>query len=411
MKTLAVVFGTLCCLAPVAAGAQAVAQKGFLEATGTLYPQAAANDEVRAVGEVLFRYEASARPARWLRLSAGVDARADTHDQTRSKWSIDWLDRGAQRTPLGVSRLDATISRGLWTVQVGKQIVRWGRTDILTPTDRFAPRDMLAVFDTDLTAITAARVTAGLQSDTLDIIWAPFFTPSRVPLLNQRWAVLPPLPPGVSFRDAGAEYPGGSQWGARWNHVGSSIEFSLSGFQGYNTLPLFAGRFDPVAGTASLTRVYPRIRMAGGDVAIPLSQVTLKGEAGWFGSNDPRADEYVLYVVQVERQAGEWFLVGGYGGEAVTTNRTQVGFSPDRGLTRAFLGRAGFTIDTNRSVAFDGAVRQDGRGSWLRFEYSHASGQHLRVTARASWIRGDAGDFIGQYSRNSHVTLTARYSF
>ena len=116
-------------------------------------------------------------------------------------------------------------------------------------------------------------------------------------------------------------------------------------------------------------------------------------------------------MIQVERQSGEWFFVGGYSGEVVTTQRTQAQFAPDRGMTKAFLGRAGYTIDTNRSLAVEAAVRQNGDGSWLRFEYSQASGAHLRMTAQATWIRGEPTDFFGRYNRNSHATLTFRYSF
>ena len=61
-------------------------------------------------------------------------------------------------------------------------------------------------------------------------------------------------------------------------------------------------------------------------------------------------------------------FIGGYSGEVVTTARAQVAFAPDRGLTKAFLGRARYTIDTNRSVSLEGAVRQNGDGTWLRFE-------------------------------------------
>ena len=95
----------------------------------------------------------------------------------------------------------------------------------------------------------------------------------------------------------------------------------------------------------------------------------------------------------------------------MTTARAQVAFAPDRGLTKAFLGRASYTIDTNRGVAFEGAVRQNGDGTWLRCEYSQASGQHLRFTARATLIAGEPSDFLGRYDRNSHVTGGLRYSF
>jgi hypothetical protein len=204
----------------------------------------------------------------------------------------------------------------------------------------------------------------------------------------------------------------------------------VSAFSGNNNLPLIeAGAPQlpggvPVPPAASLpgnvvprglqlpvTRVYPTMWMMGGDAAVPLPIVTLKGEAAFFGTGDSRADEYWLYVIQVERQVGEWLLTGGYAGEVVTTQRVNVGFAPDRGLTRAFLGRASYTIDTNRSAAVEGAIRQDNSGSWVRGEYSRASGQHLRFTAQGAWIRGEPDDFFGRYRRNSNVVLAVRYSY
>jgi hypothetical protein len=86
-------------------------------------------------------------------------------------------------------------------------------------------------------------------------------------------------------------------------------------------------------------------------------------------------------------------------------------FAPDRGLTRAIVGRASYTVDVNRSVAFEAAVRQNGDGEYLKVEYSQARGGHWRATLGGALIRGEPDDFIGQYNRNSHVTLALRYSF
>ena len=61
---------------------------------------------------------------------------------------------------------------------------------------------------------------------------------------------------------------------------------------------------------------YPTLRSYGGDAAIPLPWFTAKVEAAYFTTDTPRTDEYVLYVVQLERQIGEWSLMGGYAGEA-----------------------------------------------------------------------------------------------
>src|SRR5262249_42636726 len=153
--------------------------------------------------------------------------------------------------------------------------------------------------------------------------------------------------------------PGGTQFGARWNHTGF-VEYSLSFYNGYDHLPLFRVQPDFVLMRADVQRFYPQMRMYGGDAAAPVGPVTLKGEAAYFTSTNAQADEYVLWVVQVERLAGEWSFVGGYAGQATTENRSTPGFSPIRGFTRSIVGHAGYTIDVNRSVAVEAVVRQNG---------------------------------------------------
>lgn len=143
---------------------------------------------------------------------------------------------------------------------------------------------------------------------------------------------------------------------------------------------------------------------------MPLAWFTVKGEAAYFTSSTPGSQEYVLYVVQVERLVREWSFVGGYAGSVSTREpATPLQFAADRGFAKSFVGRAGLTIDANRSLALETAVRA--KGSFLRFEYSHATGQHWRTTAGLAWIRGDMSDFLGQFNRNSYASLAIRYSF
>jgi hypothetical protein len=425
--------------------AQDFSQRGFLDTRLALYPQTAPNDSAHVVTEALFRYEASYKLSPGVRFAGSLDARTDSHRQAEREWGVSWWDRGTRRPAFSVRRLSAILHKGPLTAEFGKQFIRWGKADVLNPTDRFAPRDFLSVVDNDFLAVTAARLTWERKSDTIELVYAPRFTPSRIPLLNQRWVVIPAEARGVPIRDAGSRFPGGPQFGARWNHVGSGFEHSLSFYEGFNHLPLidgqisgtgdeipqlapanacsllefrclspkFEGRLAPAQTppTIDLQRFFPKMRMYGADAAVPLKWFTVKGEAGYFTSGTPQAGEYLQYVIQLERQTGEWSFVGGYAGEYVTEERGAPDFAPDRGLARAFLGRASYTIDVNRSFAFEGAVRQNGDGAWLKFEYSQALGQHWRATAGFALIRGAQNDFLGQYRRNSHGILALRYSF
>src|SRR2546428_11437712 len=310
-------------------------QRGFLETQSTFYPQEAPNDRAHTVGESLFRYEVFFSPSSSVQLAGAFDFRIDTHRQAGRDFQLSWQDREIRR-PLGeIRRLSATYHNGPLTFEIGKHFIRWGKSDIVTPTDRFAPRDFLAVVDNDFLAVTAARFNFEKGTNTIEAVWSPRFTPSRIPIPNQRWAVLPELPPGITLRDAGAAFPGGPQSGWRWNHAGA-IEYGLSLYQGFNHLPSLDAvpRFTSSGIQVDVQRFYPKIIMVGGDIAAPTPWFTLKGGAGQFNSSEHGADEYATDVIQLERASGGWVFVGGLAGGAITHPRVPAArFLPGRGLT------------------------------------------------------------------------------
>ena len=255
--------------APAAIHAQAVTERGFVEGRLFLFPQDAPADPVNLVGDVMAREEVFAKPATWLQVAAGVDLRANSHDQVERAWRFDFGDRSVQRPALSLRRLSATLHYRRLTVDAGKQFIRWGKTDIVTPTDHFAPRDFLNVIDTELLAVACVRTVVQFGDDTLDAVIVPRFTPSRVPLLDQRWTAVPAAASNIHLVDAGAQFGGGLQAGVRWGHVGAGYEYSLSYFDGFNHLPNIeaatiiaaAPGSSGAAGDASIVirRVYPAI--------------------------------------------------------------------------------------------------------------------------------------------------------
>jgi hypothetical protein len=396
----------------VPASAQEFTYRGFGQIQSTAYPQTTPQDDRRFAAEALFRIEPAYRPADWLTLSGSIDARIDTVEQVERAWRVDVRDRGAQRPPLSLRHARATLRKGTLTADLGKQFVRWGKADILNPTDRFAPRDFLEVTDDEFLAVIGARVQYERGPHSIDVVWVPTFTPSRTPLVGRRWAPPPPQTFGpTGFVDLSPVFPDRSQYGARWNVLAPGFEFSLSYFDGFNHLPQFTTIPLSSRPLIALQRTYAPLRMAGADAAVPLRWFTVKGEIAALVTTSKTADDVVVYVVQLERQSGELSLVAGYAGEIVTERRSIFDFAPDRGLTRAFLGRAGYTIDATSDVFFEAAVRQNLDGVWMKGQYSEAIGAHWRATFAGAAIGGRERDFIGQYRRNSHLLLTLRYSF
>src|SRR5712692_7699263 len=137
--------------------AQTISQRGFVEGAALGFPHEAPNDPTRVVGDLLVRDEVFFKPKTWIQFAGGLDLRANSHGQVDKRWAPGFWDRGERRPPLSVRRLTASLTRGAFTVDLGKQFIRWGKTDIVNPTDRFAPRDFLNVIDNEFLAVTGAR--------------------------------------------------------------------------------------------------------------------------------------------------------------------------------------------------------------------------------------------------------------
>lgn len=400
-------------LGSVAVCGQTFEQRGSIELELVGFPLTAPNDSGQAIGTGVFRWDASYKAASWITFSGGVEAQMDTHRDTAFRFDED--DRGLLRPAFSIRSLQMTFHKGHVTADIGKQFIHWGKADILNPTDRFGPRDYLNVVDSEPLGVWAARVNVEYQGTSVDMVWTPRFTPSRMPLIDQRWALLPPdAPPRVE--NAETVFPGGGQYGARINHIGNGYEISASAFEGYNPLPLLIPIADPVSQTLYVQRFYPKIRTYGTDAAIPLHLFTIKTEAALFDSretsaNAPRSDTYVLWVAQLERQIRQWVVAAGYAGQTVFDQRYPIYFDPERGLTKTVLAKAVYNLDAPTSVSIETATRQNGQGTWSTIEYSRQVATHWRLIGGITVIAGARNDFLGEYRRNSFGVFKVRYSF
>ena len=385
-------------------------ERGFVELRGLGFPEVTSLDSNRTLGDALVRQEIFLKPTRWFQFALGVDLRGSSHDEVEEQWRLDLEDRTVLRPRAAVRRLTVAFTTRHVSLDLGKQFIRWGRADILSPVDRFAPRDYLNVLDSEFLPVLGARASVRFAGESVELVWLPQMTPSRLPLLSRRWAVAPPEAAGFALEDGGSVFPDRSVQGIRWSHSGR-FEMGLSIFDGFNHLPDITAVVDPERGAIALTRTYPALRTFGGEIALPTRAFTLKSEAAWFTSPASAGEEYVLYVIEAERQMGEWLFDIGYAGEIVTERHDAVRFAAERGVARSIIGRASYTIDPRRSVALEGALRQDGRGVYAKGEFSQTFGRYWRLTLTAAGIGGDAADFLGQYRRNSHASAILRLSY
>lgn len=180
-------------------------------------------------------------------------------------------------------------------LRVGQQKLRWGKADGVNPTDFFTPVDFvvpLPLEEDRYLSIPAVRADVQLDDDkTLTLVLEPSFNPSR----------LPGVPAPVALDD---DRPNGwhnPQVGARLSRTGENLDWSLSAFHGYSTLPVlsFAGA---AGGLPQYERYYPRSNGLGADVASSLGEWGVRAELA-----------YTTYSREPNRQgvAPNYFLVAG----------------------------------------------------------------------------------------------------
>src|SRR5205814_7591663 len=99
------------------------------------------------------------------------------------------------------------------------------------------PRDFMNVIDAEFLPVTGIRGVVKIgEHDSVEAVWVPRLTPSRMPLLGQRWTVIDG-DPRVPIVDLEPALPEGSQRGFRWRHVGDRVEYAWSFYDGFNHLP------------------------------------------------------------------------------------------------------------------------------------------------------------------------------
>jgi hypothetical protein len=365
-----------------------------------------------------------------------LDFRLDTHhDVDRRRWA-DLSQRGLRQPAgaLGEFYLDAKLGR--LDLRAGKQEIRWGRADGFNPTDNLIPYEYIYTFSDQRIAVPALKADVYLGRARLEAAWIPFFTPTRLPLLNQRWfpelpstAVVPSGPTGTPvearllYREGLAALPGrtlgNGQWALRWNQSVPRAEFSVSYFDGFDDIAFFratATLFPDAASPlprflVSLNRDYYRLRSVGADFASELGPFGIRGELAYFDRTDPANRDHLLFIAGLDRSWGDWFLIVQYTGQKVSGKLENSAVFPDLGLRSTALFRLERNLGPSRSAEIRGAIRLRDGDLLLQPNYTVALTNRWRVKLGATVFAGPADGFLGQYRESSHLNLELRYTF
>jgi hypothetical protein len=275
--------------------------------------------------------------------------------------------------------------------RVGKQILAWGRTDALNPTDIVTPRDyttMLPFDEDERRGVWGVRsnVYAG-ESTVVSFFYGARFKPSTVPLPRDRF---------VLDQDSARR----RQLGVRVGASNADFDFSVSAYRGASVLP----QFQKAEGGMSYLG-FPEIDMLGADFARNFGKYGFRIEGA---SVRPR-DHSVAGT-----QPYRYLVAGG--------DRT---FLSDLNVNVQVFGRwereqnrYGMTVRVanqwlNQTLGAELFVQRyftDG-SMYVHPQLSYALSDHWKATAGAVWYVGDGGTVFGEMRRNKGLFGEVRYSF
>ena len=404
-----------------AVGADRSTQRGFVETRALIFPQDAAND-----ADTSRRRSAASREEVFVqadRLAADRRRRRRAGQHARpGRRILGARHRRSRRATTGAVGPPAGGDGDPWTVDARRRQAvhplgqsRHRDADGSIRAARLPERHRQSSF----WRVRGVRARAGMVSEHVSTrSWVPFFTPSRMPLLDQRWT--PCSGASVELRGivegarAAARLAGR---GALESHGRRATSGRCRTSTATTTCPTIARDASPLPNPrcrASRSSVRTRRLPAHADdrrrrARCRRAGSTIKGEAAYFivvlaaggrlrAVRDPaRApDRRVVAGRRLRRRSGDRAARASWCSRPIAAARAIV--------RRPRRLHASTPIAAS---AIEASCGRTAEASTSRASSRRAYGPHWRTTVTGAVIGGDADDFLGQYRRNSHVSRCA----
>lgn len=327
---------------------------------------------------------------------------------------------GDSRTQLALREAWLGWKEGSSSARLGWQIVNWGRTDVLNPTDTVVARDYTRLVDRDgdqKLGLPMLMVQQRFGSDTtVQALWQPQFRSSRVPL---------PAVDGARYIKRRPDWTLGAA-GLRVDHVGEQLSGSISYLRGPARLPNLALTVDDFsAGVLPLN--HPWAETVGADVEVVRGAWLIRGESAWTrvsgsGTNALASRESALdTVLGIERSLGsasafvqaEWKHIPGWvdpvsiAEPLLALARGNASFNDELHRNRGQIG-IGYALNTSDlrwSASFDAAWAPADSDWVLRPRLRFRLNDRIQIFAGGDWFRGPALGVYGRLQPRSAIFL------
>jgi uncharacterized protein DUF1302 len=356
----------------------------------------------------------------------------DTEDL--SKGVVDLWENTAEERPildLEEAYFDFSISN--LDLRIGRQIIKWGKGDLFNPTNNINPTDFTDLFDSRTIGVNAINADWYLEPFVLEAIFVPTFTPSRLPLNDSRFSLVPDNFPGTInprvLPDNDIEH---SQFGLQASVSKGTWDASVNFYYGTNDFPAIVLEND-----LSATPMYVRERILGFSLEKVQESWILRAEGAQFFSDTDYLDSYFQYKLGFEKK---WKFLDTdkdliteiyYIGETVTdeskyspeiNNPTQQSmfdsssfnfsdFQLDRVLSDSLIGKLEFDFSDYLKLNLGFAYRFDSEDYYIQPKLEWEPSDNTIASIGFDVFEGPRNTFFGKYKDDDRLFMSLKRFF
>ena len=349
-----------------------------------------------------------------------ISPRAIMDNDYLSAGSInDIVDNDIKRNIFTIHEWYARYKRDFFVASAGAQIYSWGTADIFNPTDYLNPRDFTDFIDNEKIAVPSAALTLFRGNWKADFIVIPVFTPSRLPLFDTRWSPVPEnFPLTINDRQLPKRSGDDVQFATRIGATLAGWDFSMNYFDGIETVP--AGLIStPIPN--SVTPIYDKVRVWGGDFSKAIGVFEAHGEAAYFNRDNKDRDDLLQYILGFNYTANDIIsthdlkVTFEYAREETIRRGDNTGRYINLDLSHVFRNSlmAKFTYEFNDRMNFKiGTIYNINHEDYLiQPKFCFKPRDNWEVELGFDILSGDSDTLFGRYSKNDRGFIKTTLTF
>ncbi|HGY56081.1 MAG TPA: hypothetical protein ENK44_10280 [Caldithrix abyssi] len=314
-------------------------------------------------------------------------------------------------------------------IRIGKQQIVWGKADGVFITDIVSPKDLreflLPDFDEIRIGVTSVKLDYYIGDNTLEVVWIPVFTPTRMPSPESIWFPRLDLPMEPEWDFSKQEVKGSlenSEVFGKFSALTSFIDFELMAGYAWDddpTMHLTKNIENGQLVGLTITPIHHRLTLGGGSFSTTLGGFVVRGEAAYytgkyFVTADPMAangvveKDYLHYLLGLDYTLWDIRLSGQFIQQAILDYESPIQ-QDEMENTATFLARRDFLRET-LTVELFSYIGINNNDALIRPRVYYDIADGFEILIGANIFTGDTGRF-GQYNGNNMIYTKLKYSF